>query len=173
MTYKMKKNYPDMRILDETDKYFIGHIFEDAYLIEKRNGEEIVHDDFYGDPSCGLIGENNDWAIIAGEHLTIWKSGTKPKMDNAWLKWLHAIWAIIWGERQSKWQKGKITKIEHEDLKWIHALRTKDDKVVEILIDPWSDKSAIWSLDISTLDFKKIKNFKDYKEKEQVDDVIW
>jgi predicted transcriptional regulator len=29
----MKKNYPDMRILDETDKYFLGHIFEDAYKL--------------------------------------------------------------------------------------------------------------------------------------------
>jgi hypothetical protein len=32
-TYEMKKNYPDMRILDETDKYFLGHIFEDAYKL--------------------------------------------------------------------------------------------------------------------------------------------
>src|SRR5687767_10368712 len=133
---EMKKNYPDMRILDETDKYFIGHIFEDAYLIEKRNGEEIVHDDFYGDPSCVRISKNNDWAIIGGEHLTIWV-------------------------------KGKITKMNNEGLRWIQALRTKDNKTVEVLIDPWTDKSAIWTLDISTLDLKKIRNFDDYKEAER------
>lgn len=51
----MKKNYPDMRILDETDKYFIGHIYEDAYLVEKSSGQEVLHDDFYGDPKCGLM----------------------------------------------------------------------------------------------------------------------
>jgi hypothetical protein len=140
--YPQKKNYPDMRILDETDKYFIGHIFEDAYLIEKRNGEEIVHDDFYGDPSCGLISRSNDWAIIAGEHLTIWT-------------------------------KGKTRKIENEDLRWIYDLRTSDDKTVEILTDPWSDKSAIWTLDMVTLQFKKISDFDDYKEKERTDEIVW
>lgn len=138
----MKKNYPGMRILDETDKYFIGNIFEDAYLIEKRNGQEIVHDDLYGDPSCGLISKNNDWAIIAGEHLTIWS-------------------------------QGKISKMENEELRWVHALRAKDNETVEILIDPWTEKSAIWMLDISTLHLKKIRNFEDYRKREQIGEVIW
>lgn len=138
----MKKNYPDMRILDETEKFFIGHIFEDAYLIEKRNGKEIVHDDFYGDPQCGLISKNNDWAIIAGEHLTIWA-------------------------------RGKMTKIEDDDMKWICALRTQDQKTVEILVDPWSEKSAVWTLDVATLKFNKLKDFDDYKEKEHTDEIIW
>ena len=137
-----KKNYPGMRILDETDKYFIGHEFEEAYLVEKRNGEEIVHDDFYGDPKCGLISKNNDWAIIAGEHLTIWT-------------------------------KGKIAKIENDHLKWIYALRTNDEKTVEILIDPWTDNPAIWTLDISTLKFKKVKDFLDYRDKEHTDEIVW
>jgi hypothetical protein len=137
-----KKNYPGMQILDETDKYFIGHIFEDAYLIEKRNGEEIVHDDFYGDPSCGLISKNNDWVVIAGEHLTIWT-------------------------------KGKTTKIDNEDLRWVYALRTNDQETVEILIDPWTDKSAIWTLNIATLQIKKVKDFDDYREKEHTDEIVW
>ncbi len=92
-----KKNYPGMRILDETDKYFIAHDFEDAYLIEKRNGEAIVHDDFYGDPKCGLISKNNDWAIIAGEHITIWKAGKKT-------------WT-------NKTGKGKVTIVSDENLR--------------------------------------------------------
>jgi hypothetical protein len=87
----MKKNYPDMHILDETDKYFIGHIYEDAYLIDKRNGQEILHDDFYGDPTCGLIGRSDEWAIIAGEHVTIWKNGKATKIDKEELRWVHAM----------------------------------------------------------------------------------
>jgi hypothetical protein len=138
----MKKNHPDMRILDETDRYFIGHIFEDAYLIDKRNGEEIVHDDFYGDPSCGLISRNNEWAIIAGEHLTIWR-------------------------------KGQTTKIGHEALRWVYALRTRGNTMVEILIDPWTDASAIWMLDMSTLGLTKVRDFDDYKEKERTDEIVW
>lgn len=131
-----------MHILDETDRYFIGHIFDDAYLIDKRNGEEIFHDDFYGDPSCGLISKSNDWAIIAGEHITIWR-------------------------------KGKITKIEQEEIRWVHSIRTNDDQIIEILIDPWADHSAIWTLDIKTYELKKVKDFNDYKEREYTDDVLW
>jgi hypothetical protein len=138
----MRKYSPDMQILDETDKYVLGHIFEDAYLIKKENGEKIVHDDFYGDPSCGIISSNNDWAIIAGEHLTVWR-------------------------------KGNVTIIENEELRWVHAIRTKDDRLVEILVDPWSDKSAIWILDVLTLDINKVRDFDDYKEKERGNEVIW
>lgn len=135
-----KKNYPDMRILDETDKYFIGHIYEDAYLIEKRSGHEIIHDGFYGDPTCGLIGKSNEWAVIAGEHLTIWKKGKK---------------------------------IVKEEIRWVHAMRTVDDQIIEILIDPWADNSSIWTLDIRNLELKKLKDFDDYKGKEWTEDVVW
>jgi hypothetical protein len=131
-----------MRILDETDKYFIGHIYEDAYLIDKRLGEELVHDDFYSDPSCGLISKNNDWAIIAGEHLTIWRYGKTVRMDN-------------------------------QDLRWIHSIRTHDQKTVELLIDPWSPHAAIWILDVTKLQFRKLRDFEDYKEKEYTDEVVW
>lgn len=140
--YNLRKNYLDIRILDETEKYVVGHIFEDAYVIEKSTGAEIVHDDFYGDPSCALISRNNDWAIIAGEHLTIWT-------------------------------KGSITRIENPELQWICAVRTNDDRTVEILIDPWSDKASIWALDIATLQVEKIRDFFDYREKEYTDAVTW
>ncbi len=149
----MKKNYPDMHVLDETDTYFIGHIFEEAYLIEKRNGEEIVRDSFYGDPTCGLISIQNDWAIIAGEHITIWKAGKKT--------WLNGI------------GKGKITIVADENLKWIHSIRTADNRTVEILIQPWEDHSAIWTLDMESLQFKKKRDFDDYKEKEYTDEIVW
>ena len=130
-----------MHILDETDRYFIGHIYEDAYLIDKRNGEEILHDDFYGDPTCGLISKSDAWAIIAGEHITIWK-------------------------------KGKTTKIDMEEIKWVHSMRTSNDQIIEILVDPWSDKSSIWTLDLSNFELKKLKDFDDYKEKERTENVV-
>ena len=44
---------------------------------------------------------------------------------------------------------------------------------MEMLIDPWSDKSGIWTLDISTLDFKKIRDFQDFRETETTDEVVW
>ncbi|NOS94518.1 MAG: hypothetical protein HOP30_21615 [Cyclobacteriaceae bacterium] len=138
----MKKNYPGMAILDETDKYFIGHIYEDAYLIDKRIGEELVHDDFYGDPTCGVISKNNEWAIIAGEHLTIWRNGKTVRMNN-------------------------------EDLRWIHAIRTLDQQTVEMLINPWAPNAAIWILEVATLQFKKLRDFQDYQEKEYTEEIVW
>jgi hypothetical protein len=131
-----------MRTLYETDKLIIEHEFEDAYLYDKISGIKLVHDDFYGDPECGLISINNDWAIIAGEHLTLWING-------------------------------KINKIENDDLKWIHSIRVKGDYTVEILIDPWSDKSAIWELDLKTLKYIKLRDFSDYREKEPSDKIVW
>jgi len=46
----------------------IEHYYENAYLIEKSSGKKLLFDDFYGDPECGLISKNNDWAVIASEH---------------------------------------------------------------------------------------------------------
>jgi hypothetical protein len=138
-----KKNYPGLRILDETDRYFIGHEYENAYLIDKRNGEEIVYDDFYGDPRLGIISRNNDWGIIAGEHITIWSNG-------------------------------KTTRIDREELRWVHAIRMKDDRTVEILIDPFSEMSAIWTLEPLTLEFKKVRDFDDYKDMDyRGEEVVW
>ena len=91
-------------------------------------------DDFYGDPKCGLISEKNDWAIIAGEHLTVWRKNEK--------------------------KKDKIVRIENDELKWIHDLRLKNEKIIEILTDPWSNNSAIWELDIEKMQYVKVSDFK-------------
>jgi hypothetical protein len=96
-----------MNVLFETDKLRIEHEFENAYLIEKNSGKELMFDDFYGDPKCGLISMNNDWAIIAGEHLTIW--------------------------RENKRKKQQVVRIENEELKWIHDIREKTESIIEIL----------------------------------------
>ena len=131
-----------MTTLYETDKLIIQHEFEYAYLCDKKSGMKLMYDDFYGDSACGLISHNNDWAIIAGEHLTLWING-------------------------------HIKKVENEDLKWIHSVRAKGDYMVEILIDPWSDKSAIWELDLRTLKYIKLRDFSDYREKESCYTIVW
>ncbi|MEO7049046.1 MAG: hypothetical protein ABI091_27325, partial [Ferruginibacter sp.] len=59
----MNKRIKDtnFRILYETDKWVLGHEFEYAYLISKKDNKEVYMGGFYGDPACGLISENNDW----------------------------------------------------------------------------------------------------------------
>ncbi|PTB97264.1 hypothetical protein C9994_03550 [Marivirga lumbricoides] len=136
-----------MNVLFETDKLRIEHEFENAFLIEKISGKELMCDSFYGDPACGLISLKNDWAIIAGEHLTIWREG------------------------KSKDQQ--VKRIEHEDLKWIHAIRLKSENIVKILTDPWSEKSEIWELNIDSLQFTKIRDFKDCFDTEFKENIDW
>lgn len=136
-----------MNILFETDKLRIEHEFENAYLLEKSSGKELMFDDFYGDPECGLISENNDWAIIAGEHLTIW--------------------------RANKRRKKQVVRIEDEELRWVCEMRVKNENIVELLIAPWSKRAAIWELDIESLKFSKIRNFPDYLETEYTDKIDW
>ncbi len=136
-----------MNVLFETDKLKIEHEFENAYLIEKQSGKELLFDDFYGDPTCGLISLNNDWAIIAGEHLTIWRAD----------------------KRKNK----QIERIEHDELKWIHDVRLKSENTIEILTDPWSEKSAIWELNISLMKFVKIREFKKYQDSEYAETIEW
>lgn len=136
-----------MNVLFETDSLIIKHEFENAYLIEKSSGKELLFDDFYGDPKCGLISKNNDWAIIAGEHLTIWRAN----------------------KRKNK----QIERIEHDELKWIHDIRLKSENIIEILTDPWSENSSIWEMEIDSLRFSKLRDFKDYLETEYTENIDW
>ena len=110
-----------MRVLYETDQLILEHEYEYTRLRKKSQGDILLEDDFIGDPGCGLIAIDNKWAIVAGEHLTIWTPN-------------------------------KSKKIRHERLKWVHDLRLKDSETVEILIDPWSDESSIWEINIHTFE---------------------
>lgn len=136
-----------MNILYETDKLRIEHEFELTYLTEKRRGKPLLIDDFYGDPCCGLISPNNDWAIIGGDHLTIWRACSK--------------------------EKNRTVILENDDLKWIHAIRLNSKNIIEILTDPWSNRSAIWSLNINTLEYSKVRDFKDYVDIEYTENIEW
>ena len=50
-----------MIILFETDRLKIEHTYEKAFLIDKQSGKILMFDYFYGDPSCGLIGSDQNY----------------------------------------------------------------------------------------------------------------
>ncbi len=131
-----------MKILYETEKLKIEYEYELARLTEKSSGKILFEDDFYGDPDCGIIDKENNWAIIAGIHLAFWKPDETKKYQN-------------------------------ESFEWIHSLRIKDKKTVEILTDPWSSNSSIWELNVENSELTKIKDFKDYRNKEYTDFIEW
>jgi hypothetical protein len=115
--------------LHETDKFIVGYVFEYAYLISKKNHKEIYMGDFYGDPTCGLIGADNTWCLVGGATLNLWREGEN------------------------------ILEIEDDDLNWIYKIRQTAPHEVELLIDPWSEKAYIWYLNIQTLVRHKIRNY--------------
>jgi hypothetical protein len=114
-------------------------------LLRKRTGRCLLKDSFYGNPSCGAISATNDWAVVAGEHLTVWRA-------SAGVTVLNAPVALQWG----------------------HALRVDEaTQHVQLLTDPWGEHPAIWELHPLTLTVQKVRDFLDYQKREYVDEVSW
>ncbi|WP_320053398.1 hypothetical protein [uncultured Acetobacteroides sp.] len=82
-------------------------------------------------------------------------------------------WVIVAGEHLTIWTPKKWKRIDNENLQWIHSIRIKNMETVEILTDPWSMNSAIWEINVETFEFKKVKDFNDYKDQEYSENVIW
>lgn len=110
----------NFKILNETNKYVLGHIFEDIYLIDKETNEKYELGNMYGDPSCGLIDQDNNWCIIGGSTLIIWtaKETTELKVDE--LYWACRIRQINqksvqilidpWADNSTIWELNIVDK---------------------------------------------------------------
>ncbi|MGP9507344.1 hypothetical protein ACT3QO_15295, partial [Psychrobacter sp. AOP7-D1-15] len=110
-----------MIILDETNKLCLSHFYEYVQLFNKESNQILLTDDFYGDPTFGLIDISNEWAIIAGKNLTLW-----TYHDGL----------------------SETTTFDTQEFSDIEQLRLIDKDNISILIDPWSEYSAIWQLKI-------------------------
>jgi hypothetical protein len=132
----------------ETTVMLLGHVFETAYCYNKITKEEFGLFQFDNDPTCGVVGKNNDWCLVGGDVLVL-----KTWFDNS----LRLI----------------------GDLKQIHELRSVDDYIAQILIDPWSNEAAIWQLEIDKtkptrpITLEKVKDFKDYTDKPYTEHIVW
>jgi hypothetical protein len=132
----VNKHDPDLHILDETPDLLLGHCFETAMLIRKRDGEYLLEDEFYGDPTCGCISPTGEWALVAGEHITVWR------------------------------QAQGVTYLIAEELRSVHKFRLMDALNVQLLVDPWSTYAAIWQLNLMDLSLQKVRDFLDYRDRE-------
>ncbi|GAB5526196.1 MAG: hypothetical protein Roseis2KO_40680 [Roseivirga sp.] len=130
------------RLLAETGRYSLLALYEDVYLIEKSTGHELWRTSMFGDPDCGIIAANNQWAVAGGQDLIIWFNQ-------------------------------ELSILGDVDLQWIHDLRQTGDKQIEVLIDPWSEKSAIWKFELDNSQKTKIRDFNDYKERPFKEVVTW
>jgi hypothetical protein len=86
-----KRPSNQMNILYETDRLKLENEFETTFLTDKTTGKTLMEDDFYGDLNCGLIDKDNKWAIVAGDHLTMWTPKKWKRIDDEDLKQIHSI----------------------------------------------------------------------------------
>lgn len=111
----------NFKILNETKKYVLGHIFEEAYLIDKITNEKYELGSTYGDPSCGLIDQGNKWCIVGGSTLIIWTTKETTELKANELYWAcrirqinqNSVQILIdpWADSSSIWELNILDKI--------------------------------------------------------------
>jgi len=89
ITYRNPNQFT--KIINETDLLKLEHEFESTFLVNKVNHQVLMVDDFYGEPVCGLIDTENNWAVVAGAHLTLWKPDLEIKYQTKEFKNIHSI----------------------------------------------------------------------------------
>jgi len=77
------KDDPNFKVLFENTVMLVGHVFEDAYCYNKLTRQEFSIFQFDNDPTCGIVGKNNDWCLIGGDVLVLrsWIDHTLRKID--------------------------------------------------------------------------------------------
>ncbi len=133
---------PNFRILNDTSIFTLGHVFECVYLVNKETLEQDVLGELYGDPIWGLISNNSDWAIVGGQSLILWQ------------------------------EPNYIVHIEDPELVGSIKGRQTSPNELEILIDPWSDNSAVWLLNVDSLLIRKLAT-RDKLTSSYSEDIDW
>jgi hypothetical protein len=129
--------------LSEIDIYVLFKEHDEVFLFDKDANEEVWRVSFYGEATIGFLGLVNEWAMVGGDRILIWKNHNEFKF------------------------------IEDPDLIWIHDIRQVEDDEVEVLTDPLGENSAIWRFNIQTEEKVKIRDFADYQGREYTDSIEW
>ena len=142
------KDDPHFTTLFENAVMLIGHFFEIAYCYNKLTGEETEIFEFYNDPTCTLVGKNNDWCLVGGDLLVlkIWIDNSLRKLDQLKdvfdLKSVDEYTVLIlndpWSEESAIWQLSiDLTKLTQPTA--LFKVRDFNDYIEK----PYSDK-VIW-----------------------------
>lgn len=111
---------PNYIKLHETDKFVLGHVFEQVYLTEKATERVIFIGDFYGDPSCGLISRDNTWCLVGSATLILWTEMGVTEIEDSNLRWAcklrqtdtNTVEILIdpWADNSSIWEFNTHTR---------------------------------------------------------------
>ncbi len=82
-------------------------------------------------------------------------------------------WCVVGGSTCLCWREGTVQEINDPELCWVFECRQTGEYIVEMLIDPWANHSAIWALNIRTFEKRKIRDFPSYKNQPYTTDIYW
>lgn len=152
------------RLLAESDNLAVVHEWEYTYIVFKHTMVRIEVDWFYGNPQCSAIGRDEEWILIGGEHLTVWKSGANAGSADTCP---NENWKLIDGDSKN----GAVSVFE--GVKWVHAMRVINRSTVDVLTDPYAPGCAIWRFDVAGYRLCKLRDFPDYVNKPYTEHVVW
>lgn len=102
--------------------------YERVTLWDLVTGKSIFADEHYGDAKKAIIGPGEDWCVIGGEGISVWKKD---------MGLIHMM---------------------RSPIMFIHDLKMDDQNKVKILVDPWSTHASVWILDVERMDLTKLKD---------------
>jgi len=142
------KDDPNFKQFFENAVMLLGHVFETAYCYNKITKEEFGLFQFDNDPTCGVVGKNNDWCLVGGDVLVL-----KTWFDNSLrligdLKQIHELRSVDdykvqilidpWSNEAAIWQ--------------LEIDKTKPTRPITL---------------------EKVKDFKDYTDKPYTEHIVW
>jgi hypothetical protein len=149
------KTDPNFIKLTETSAMVLGHVVNSAFMFNKQTSEEYSIFKFKREPTCGLIGRNNDWCLVGGNVLVLrtladdcvrifhdFKNIYQFKIVND-----YSVQILInpWSQKASIWQ------LEINSIK---------------LTSPVNELEA-------PVNIFKVKDFKDYINKPTTEQIVW
>lgn len=123
------------KILAESERYILGHVYEYGSIYDKKSEKEIYIGDSYGDPRFGLIDKNEEWALLLGCDSYLWTSNEIVNLND-----------YIFGNEIFP--------------QWAFGARQTGNFEIQVLDDPWGDNPGVYSFDINTKIIKRIRDFK-------------
>ena len=122
------------RILAQSKHYTVSHEYE-TVLLDCPGGARPVIGDFYGDPKAAIIDWNEEWAIVIGCGIIVYRL-REPfvpyEQDKTTDQW---------------WEAHRLPP----DAWWIEHVYQVGDRTVRFVVDPEGANAGVYELDVGSL----------------------
>ena len=142
------KDDPNFKTIFENIVMTVGHVFETSYCYNKLTKEEFAIFKFDNDPTCGIVGQKNDWCLIGGDLLVL-----RTWVDNS-LRLVGELKQIF-----------DLKSIDDYTVQILTDPWTNNSEIWQLTIDLNKLKRPLTLI--------KIRDFKEYVDKPYTDDVVW